>query len=135
MAQLVAHLLCKQRVRSSSLLSSTNRVSSQSLEALFSCQKSAKIATEPGNFPANVPKKHQNSYKTRRKNSGKCSKKQPKQQQTPGIFRRMFQKMAEVATNAGEKTPANVPHKSVLSSSIETKTDLACVESTPCFQP
>ncbi|WP_250310203.1 hypothetical protein [Gardnerella sp. Marseille-Q2328] len=93
--------------------------------------KAGRRANAGEKTPANVPKNGRSSNKCWRKNSGKCSKKQPKQQQTPGIFRRMFQKMAEVATNAGEKTPANVPHQSALPSSIETKADLACVESTP----
>ena len=48
--------------------------------------------------------------KTRRKNSGECSKKTPKQQQTPENLPQMFQKKAKTTTNAG-KSPANVPKK------------------------
>ena len=40
--------------------------------------KNAKTTTNAGDFPANVPKNHQNSNIFRRKNSGKCSKKAPK---------------------------------------------------------
>jgi len=43
-----------------------------------------------------------------RKNSGKCSTKPPKQQQTPEFFPQMFQKKAKTTTNAGV-FPANVP--------------------------
>ena len=55
----------------------------------------------------------------------------------------MFHKTAKTATNAGNfpanvpqnsQNPNELPHKSALPSSIETKADLACVESTPCFQ-
>ena len=41
-------------------------------------QKTTKTTTNAGDFPANVPKNHQNSNIFRRKNSGKCSKKAPK---------------------------------------------------------
>ena len=72
-------------------------------------QKTAKTATNAGDYPANVPKNSQNSNKCRRL-SGKCSKKQPKQQQMPGIIRQMFQKTAKTATNAGDSL-ANVPYQ------------------------
>ncbi|WP_250310000.1 hypothetical protein [Gardnerella sp. Marseille-Q2328] len=49
----------------------------------------ANSATNAGNCPANVPKNSQNSNK-RRELSGKCSKKQPKQQQMPEILWQMF---------------------------------------------
>ena len=46
----------------------------------------------------------------RRRFSGKCSTKPPKQQQTPEKkLRRMFHNYANSATKPGEKTPANVP--------------------------
>ena len=41
----------------------------------------------------------------------RASTNKPKQQQTPEFFRQMFQKPAKTTTNAGEKTPANVPKK------------------------
>ena len=68
----------------------------------------ANSATNAGNYPANVPKNSQNSNKCRRL-SGKCSTITQIQQQTPGIFRQMLQKTTKTTTNAGEKTPANVP--------------------------
>ena len=68
----------------------------------------------------------------------------------------MFQKTAKTTTNAGEKTPANVPqngnaqsrrrqtelaleaghraHQSALPASIETQADRAFTESAPHFQ-
>ena len=61
----------------------------------------------PENFPGNVPKNHQNDNKLQ-EFSGKCSKKPPKQQQTPEILPQMFQKTAKTTTNAGN-SPANVP--------------------------
>ena len=61
----------------------------------------------PENFPGNVPQNHQNDNKLQ-EFSGKCSKKPPKQQQTPEILPQMFQKMAKTTTNAGN-SPANVP--------------------------
>ena len=73
-------------------------------------QKRATAATNSGEkTPANVPKKGHCSNKLRRKNSRKCSTITQIQQQTPGIFRQMFQKTTKTTTNAGEKTPANVP--------------------------
>ena len=71
--------------------------------------KTTKTATNAGDYPANVPKKGHCSNKRRRKNSRKCSTITQIQQQTPGIFRQMFQKTTKTTTNAGEKTPANVP--------------------------
>ena len=71
--------------------------------------KTTKTATNAGDYPANVPKKGHCSNKLRRKNSRKCSTITQIQQQTPGIFRQMFQKTTKTTTNAGEKTPANVP--------------------------
>ncbi|WP_165846071.1 hypothetical protein [Gardnerella vaginalis] len=70
--------------------------------------KFTKTTTNAGDSPANVPKNHRNSYKTRRIISGKCSIKSPKQQQTPEILRQMFHKFTETTTNAGD-FPANVP--------------------------
>ena len=70
--------------------------------------KTTKTATNAGDYPANVPKKGHCSNKLRRKNSRKCSTITQIQQQTPGIFRQMFHNYANSATNAGEKTPANV---------------------------
>ena len=61
----------------------------------------------PENFPGNVPQNHQNDNKLQ-EFSGKCSKKPPKQQQTPEILPQMFQKTAKTTTNAGN-SPANVP--------------------------
>ena len=61
----------------------------------------------PENFPGNVPQNHQNNNKLQ-EFSGKCSKKPPKQQQTPEILPQMFHKMAKTTTNAGN-SPANVP--------------------------
>ena len=92
--------------------------------------KAGRRANAGEKTPANVPQNHQNNNKCR-KFSRKCSTKPPKQQQTLGIYRQMFHKTTKTTTNAGEKTPANVPHQSALPSSIETKADLACVESTP----
>ena len=117
---------------------STNDARSTRIE---SCE-SAKATTKPGNSPANVPQNSQNSNKTR-KFPHKCSTKQPKQQQNPEIPPQMFHKTAKTTTNAGNfpanvpqnsQNPNELPHKSALPSSIETKADLACVESTPCFQ-
>ena len=120
---------------------STNDARSTRIESCESCE-SAKATTKPGNSPANVPQNSQNNNK-RRKFPRKCSTKQPKQQQTPEFFPQMFHKTAKTATNAGNfpanvpqnsQNPNELPHKSALPSSIETKADLACVESTPCFQ-
>ena len=71
--------------------------------------KTTKTTTNAGDYPANVPKKGHCSNKLRRKNSRKCSTITQIQQQTPGIFRQMLQKTTKTTTNAGEKTPANVP--------------------------
>ena len=65
--------------------------------------------------------------KTRRKNSGECSKKTPKQQQTPENLPQMFQKKAKTTTNAG-KSPANVPKK-------KAKTATFSGEKTPANVP
>ena len=66
--------------------------------------------------------------KTRRKNSGKCSKKTPKQQQTPENLPQMFQKNTKTATNAG-KSPANVPKKGQNSNIFRRKNSGKCSKS------
>ena len=75
------------------------------LRRLRKLQKLQKLLREqletPENLPANVPQDHQNDNKLQ-EFSGKCSKKTPKQQQTPEILPQMFQKTAKTATNSGK---------------------------------
>ncbi|RFD80333.1 hypothetical protein AXE77_02265 [Gardnerella vaginalis] len=76
------------------LRASTNKPKQQQMLEFFRqmFQKPAKTTTNAGKSPANVPNTSQNSNK-RRSFSGKCSKKRPKQQQTPEKnLRRMFHK-------------------------------------------
>ncbi len=61
----------------------------------------------------------------RRKNSGECSTKTQKQQQTPGIFRQMFHKTAKTTTNAGN-FPANVPKTSQNNNKRRRKNSRKC---------
>ena len=93
-------------------------------------QKTTKTTTNAGDYPANVPKKGHCSNKLRRKNSRKCSKKGPLQQQTPGIFRRMFHNYANSATNAGN-FPANVPKNHQNNNKCRRKNSRKCSKKPP----
>ena len=118
-------------------------------------QKTAKTATNAGNFPENVPKNGRSSNKCRRKNSGKCSKslnrhflyshvkkKSKLSQKTiktlqprKGIIARAMLRSGRSSAHASHNLVSKAQsHYSALPSSIETKADLACVESTLCFQ-
>ncbi len=91
-------------------MNSARNARSTRSESNESCNsnESARTATKSGEkTPANVPKNCQNDNKCQ-EFSGKCSKNQPTQLQTPEKLPQMLQKTAKTTTNA-RNFPANVP--------------------------